>query len=155
MSEEKGNVSCMDTEIMPRKGRRGLKPGQKHSGSFKKGYDSRRSVGGGHDPVKLEFNARAREIGADALEYLEELILDQDASHRDRKSAAELVISHAVGLPVSRVLMATADTSGGNAQALTKEQLDQRVLALLGKESQAEELNPLSRCEVVGEVTDD
>ena len=86
------------------KKRRGLKPGQRHEGQFKKGFDERRMA----PRVKRDFQALVKDHADDALQCLLTCVNDEKAPWKERRAASELIIAHAVGTPVNRILQATA-----------------------------------------------
>ncbi len=85
------------------KRRPGLKPGQRHSGQFKPGYDPRRNLNGPFtSPERRTFMEACREKTENALAVLEAAMNDESASWRDRMTAASLLIDHGHGKPVDR-----------------------------------------------------
>jgi hypothetical protein len=96
------------------KRRVGLKPGQKHSGSFKPGHDPRRNLLGPRmSEKKRTFMEACRELTPNALSVLEEAMNDPQAAWRDRMTAAALLIEHGHGKPVDRQVIASLDGSKG------------------------------------------
>ena len=125
---EKPNVYTMDTGNTRRKP--GCRPGQKHAGQFKAGFDERRHLEG-PTKVKMEFRVAIAESAEQAVRVLDQILADDTAPTRERRAAAELVLSHAVGLPVNRVVMATVDSGGTPAQAMSLDQLMSQAQRLL------------------------
>lgn len=94
--------------------RRGLKPGQTHSGSFKKGHDPRRNLNGPRmTKARRDFMEMCKDHSDEALGVLIQAMQDESASWRDRMSAANTLIEHAHGRPVSRKEIASM---GGNLE---------------------------------------
>ncbi len=94
------------------KRRPGLKPGQRHSGQFKPGYDPRRNLHGPFtSPERRTFMEACREKTENALAVLEAAMNDESASWKDRMTAASLLIEHGHGKPVDRKVVAEM---GGN-----------------------------------------
>jgi hypothetical protein len=87
----------------------GPKPGQRHSGQFQPGYDEKRHVGSPWEVKKRDFGQMCKEYTPGALEKLNQIIEDESASNRDRLSAIELMVSHAVGTPVNRSVALSLD----------------------------------------------
>jgi hypothetical protein len=142
-SESRGmpedNVHAIGESVVshiPGRKRRGPKPGQRHSGQFKKGDDPRRWTDGPRIPkVKRQFQEQVREMTDQALEVLAECLEDGNAPWRERRSAAELVLAHGHGAPVSRVLMAQVGSEGsGGASQLSLEQLRSKAQSLLDED---------------------
>ncbi len=89
------------------KRRPGLKPGQRHSGQFKPGYDPRRNLHGPFtSPERRTFMEACREKTENALAVLEAAMNDESASWKDRMTAASLLIEHGHGKPVDRKVVA-------------------------------------------------
>jgi len=106
------------------KRRPGLKPGQRHSGQFKPGYDSRRNLNGPFtSPERRTFMEACREKTDNALAVLEAAMNDEAASWRDRMTAASLLIDHGHGKPVDRtaVLNLSARAAGDGSDLSTQE----------------------------------
>ena len=106
--------------------RPGLKPGQRHSGQFKPGYDPRRNLKGPYtSPERRTFVEACREKTEDALTVLETCMRDEGASWRDRMTAAALLIEHAHGKPVDRKVVAELGVGeqGRPVEQLTEEEL--------------------------------
>ncbi len=121
------------------KKRPGLKPGQKHSGSFRS-VDSRRcTTGPRSSTAKKAFKQKIREMEDGALSFLEYCISDPDAPVRERRAAAELVLAHSQGLPVSRILMAEVD-SGAVLDGLGMDDIHKR-LRLIHQQNEKEVLS--------------
>ena len=109
------------------KKRPGLRPGQRHNGQFKS-IDSRRCTTGPRTKaVTREFKQKIRDLEDGALTLLEECITNINAPYRERRAAAELVLAHSQGLPVSRVLMAEVDAPGGLLDSLSMDDIHQRL----------------------------
>ena len=106
------------------KRRPGLKPGQRHSGQFKPGYDPRRNLHGPFtSPERRTFMEACREKTENALAVLEAAMNDESASWRDRMTAASLLIDHGHGKPVDRtaVLNLSAGYDGDGSELSTDE----------------------------------
>tara|TARA_R110002012_G_scaffold168491_1_gene332017 strand:+ start:388 stop:753 length:366 start_codon:yes stop_codon:yes gene_type:complete len=105
----------------------GLKKGQVHSGSFKKGADPRRHVGGPWAKEKQSFQAMCQGYTDDALQTLSEAVTSDSVGWKDRLAAAELLLSHAHGSPVSRLQVAQMDAgnigTGSDPAKLSNAQL--------------------------------
>lgn len=110
--------------------RRGLKPGQRHSGQFRKGYDPRRHVEG-PSQVKREFKVAIRESAERAVEVLQEILDDTKAPVKERREAAALVIAHAHGSPVNRVLHAEVDQRQQSVDTLSLDELVKHASAVI------------------------
>lgn len=117
-------------EFSGRRRRRGLKPGQKHAGSFQKGHDPRRHVDG-PNPVKREFQEAIRDYTDAAIQVLANCMADGSAPWKERQAAAELVLAHGHGSPVNRVMHAQVGGSGQQASTLSLADLRSRASALL------------------------
>lgn len=101
--------------------RRGLKPGQRHSGQFKKGDDPRRVSGQPcHDG--MTFARRAREMGPAVLEWFNELWQDETVLLSTRISAAKEILDRGFGKAVSTLDINVSDTRQLNT--LTIEELE-------------------------------
>ena len=74
-----------------------------------------------------------------ALSFLEYCISDSDAPVRERRAAAELVLAHSQGLPVSRILMAEVD-SGAVLDGLGMDDIHKR-LRLIHQQNEKEVLS--------------
>ncbi len=110
-------------EASPRK-KPGPRPGTRHAGMFKPGYDERRMA----PRVKRDFQALVKDHAEEAAEVLLECIRDEGAPWKERRASAELLIAHAVGTPVSRVLHAqTNGLPAGGLEAASPQQLLQWV----------------------------
>ena len=71
------------------RGRGGLKPGQRHSGQFKPGYDPRRNLQGPYtSPEKRTFIEACREKTENALAGLDACANDDAPSWKDRMTAS-------------------------------------------------------------------
>ena len=97
----------------PRK--KGLKPGQIHSGSFKKGYDPRRNVlGAWRNRLAIkQLEALAIEHAEDAIATLASQMNDKSAADNDRARAATALLDRAFGRPVDRVAIKQLGDTGG------------------------------------------
>ena len=107
------NPTGINSQLTKR--RPGLKPGQRHSGQFKTGYDPRRNLNGPFtSPERRTFMEACREKTENALAVLEAAMNDEAASWRDRMTAASLLIDHGHGKPVDRtaVLLQTGRIDG-------------------------------------------
>ena len=101
------------------KRRPGLKPGQRHSGQFKSGYDPRRNLNGPFtSPERRTFMEACREKTDNALAVLEAAMNDESASWRDRMTAASLLIEHGHGKPVDRKVVAEMGGATRAAEAI-------------------------------------
>ena len=101
------------------KRRPGLKPGQRHSGQFKPGYDPRRNLNGPFtSPERRTFMEACREKTDNALAVLEAAMNDESASWRDRMTAAALLIEHGHGKPVDRKVVAEMGGATRAAKAI-------------------------------------
>ena len=112
----------INSEVTKR--RPGLKPGQRHSGQFKPGYDPRRNLNGAFtSPERRTFMEACREKTENALAVLEAAMNDESASWRDRMTAASLLIDHGHGKPVDRtaVLNLSARAAGDGSDLSTQE----------------------------------
>ncbi len=112
-------INCEVTKRRP-----GLKPGQRHSGQFKPGYDPRRNLHGPFtSPERRTFMEACREKTENALAVLEAAMNDEAASWRDRMTAASLLIDHGHGKPVDRtaVLNLSAGYDGDGSELSTDE----------------------------------
>jgi len=125
MSEEVGERR-IKVRIAGKK-RPGLKPGQRHSGQFKSVDPRRCTTGPRTKAVTREFKQKIRDLEDGALSLLEDCIADTNAPYRERRAAAELVLAHSQGLPVSRVLMAEVDNAGGLLDTLGMDDIHQRL----------------------------
>jgi len=108
-------------EIMTEPYRRGLKPGQRHSGQFKKGDDSRRGQGMVLQDGKT-FAAKARELGADVLHFWDGLWRDENAPLPMRLRASELIVERGFGKAASTLDINVNDARQLNT--LTIEELE-------------------------------
>jgi hypothetical protein len=104
------------------RGRPGPKPGQKHAGQFKKGFDERRWVEG-PTKVKREFRVAIQDSAEQAVAVLDEILCDPSAPVKERRQAAELVLAHAHGMPVNRVLHAQTGHGSQRPENLDMDQL--------------------------------
>jgi hypothetical protein len=119
-----GTVSTAPPAIGKR--RAGLKPGQKHSGSFKPGHDPRRNLLGPRmSKEKVSFMEACREMTENALSVLAEAMNDGNAAWRDRTSAAALLLEHGHGKPVDRIAVANLS---GNLKSKDPKQLTTKEL---------------------------
>tara|TARA_R110002072_G_scaffold296928_2_gene469276 strand:- start:377 stop:853 length:477 start_codon:yes stop_codon:yes gene_type:complete len=111
----------------PEGGKPGPLPGTRHAGSFRFGHDPRRNLTGPKpSPIRQDFQSKIREHTDLAINALVDCIGDVSAGWRERRAAAELVLNHGHGTPVSRVLMAQGET-GGDARQLSTRKLLQRL----------------------------
>ena len=116
------------------RGRR-AKPGPKgpHSGQFKGGPDPRRHVTGPRSPtIKKTFQQAIGAHVEDAVQVLADCINDTKASYKERQCAAELVLAHAVGSPVNRVMLNQVGTGGTTSGSVDINQLRHQAAELLG-----------------------
>ena len=108
----------------------GLKPGQRHSGQFKKGHDPRRHLEGPRSGVtKRSFQELVRAETERAIDFLRDALNDPDAPYSERYKAAELLLAHGHGKPVDRQVVATME--GGGAGRPSMAALLQQVQPLL------------------------
>jgi hypothetical protein len=107
----------------------GIKAGGPNPGGFKKGEDSRRHVGAPWEVRKRDFGQMCKEYTPGAIDKLNAIIEDDTASNRDRLSAIELLVSHAVGTPVSRVVHASV-TGGETPAGLSTDALDRLIASI-------------------------
>lgn len=96
----------------------GLKPGQKHSGSFKPGHDPRRHLEGPRRS-KRNFQELVRAHTEEAVNFLRATIDDEDAPYGERYKAAELLLAHAHGKPVDRQVVATMEGTAAGRPSLS------------------------------------
>lgn len=100
------------------KKRPGLKPGQRHAGSFKKGVDPRRR---GYLYDGKTFAAMAREEAPQCLALWVRAVADESAPWPVRLRASELIVERAHGKAVSFVDMQL--TTERPLRSLTDEEL--------------------------------
>lgn len=106
----------------------GLKPGQRHSGSFSRGHDPRRHLEGPRPHAhKKHFKEKIRELEDGALSLLESCITDPGAPYRERRAAAELVLGYSQGSVVSRVLQADLGSQGLITDSMGIDDIAQRL----------------------------
>lgn len=129
-----GNVSDI-------KKRRGPPKGTVHAGTFKKGFDPRRHIEGPR-VVKKEFQAAIKEHTDKAIEVLVSCMDDDGAAWKERQAAAELVLAHGHGQPVSRHLMSQLPSEGHTGRSMGLDELRARAQ------------NLLEQTVIEGEVTD-
>lgn len=117
--------------------RRGLKPGQRHSGQFKPGHDPRRNLLGPRmSKEKVSFMQACRDMTDNALSVLEEAMNDPQASWRDRTSAAALLLEHGHGKPVDKQIIANLN---GNALSKDPKKLTTKeLLQIISDETQSD-----------------
>lgn len=101
--------------------RRGLKPGQRHSGQFRKGDDPRRGSGMVLQDGKT-FAAKARELGVEVLQFWDGLWRDEKAPLPMRLRASELIVERGFGKAASTLDINVNDTRQLNT--LTIEELE-------------------------------
>jgi len=110
----------------------GPKPGSRHDGMFKPGFDERRSMGNNSPLIKKQFHEAIADEIEPAIQLLRECIADPKAPYKERRAAAELVLAHAVGTPVNRVVHAqVGDSVGGSATSMSLEELRKKAAFLL------------------------
>ena len=147
-----GSVSTAPPAIGKR--RAGLKPGQKHSGSFKPGHDARRNLLGPRmSKEKVSFMSACREKTENALSVLDECMNDGNASWRDRTSAAALLLEHGHGKPVDRI--AVANLNGNRDGKDMKELSNQELLQIIAEERTKENSGTAIDEELAGTEFDD
>jgi hypothetical protein len=84
--------------------------------------------------VKRDFQNLVKDHAEEALECLLQCVRDPQAPYKERRAASELIIAHAVGTPVSRILQAQAGPQlGADVSKLSNEEL--LKLALSASES--------------------
>jgi hypothetical protein len=97
------------TQLMQDQPRRGLKPGQRHSGQFRKGDDPRRPHG-----LTLTdgvtFAAKARELGPAILDFWDALWRNEAAPLPVRLRASELIVERGHGKAVSVIDMSITNS---------------------------------------------
>jgi hypothetical protein len=98
--------------------RNGLKPGQKHSGSFRTGYDPRR-VGGYKAVDGMTIAQMARQRGPKCIELWERAMDDEQIPWPVRLRASELMMDRGFGKAVSVI-----ETHSRPIQSLTREELE-------------------------------
>lgn len=106
---------------------RGCKPGQKHSGHFKKGFDERRHVTGPYHARRRTIEEVCKREAGKALKALLKVIEDDEAPHKDRVLAANTLLDRAYGKTVDRVQVASINTGGGDVGTLTRDELMARL----------------------------
>ena len=111
----------------------GLKPGQRHSGQFKKGHDPRRQT-----PVTFRngqaFREVCREKSPEAVEFLYSVMRDEEETTKNRVSVARYIIEQGYGKPTTPIAVAS---EGSDVAKLTSSQIDAKLSLLLegmGKE---------------------
>ena len=120
-------IEIIEKPITRKKG-----PKKRHSGMFSGGPDPRRWTQGPRSPVvKKSFQEAVQAHSDTAIQILAECMEDNQAAWRERRAAAELVLAHAVGAPVSRILMASAGSNGSDAKQLDSISLLARANQLL------------------------
>ena len=87
----------------------GPKPGNPHSGQFRKGDDPRRHIGSPWAKQKQSFQELCKGFSLEAVQVLGQTVTDESASLKERIAAAELIIAHGFGRPVDRVQVAQID----------------------------------------------
>jgi hypothetical protein len=115
----------MSTEVT--EVRRGLKPGQRHSGQFQKGHDPRRFA----EAMRFEGKTiaqLARAKGPDAIETLAKIMLDRSVSPAARIQAATALLDRGYGKAVSIVDMNV--THDRPASAMTRTEIMQLLTEL-------------------------
>ena len=112
-------------ENRPRRGRRGLKPGQKHSGSFKAGFDERRFVPSeARVKIRKTVEELCKQHAEDAVAYLAGLVNDPNAPEKERRAASSELLDRAFGRPVDRVAIANVGVNhGSDVTQLSNEEL--------------------------------
>jgi hypothetical protein len=98
----------------------GLKPGQVHSGSFKKGFDPRR-VGGTILYDGMTVAQMARQQGPKCIQLLARVVDDESAPLRERIAAADKLLDRGFGKAVSVVDMNV--THSRDIRTLTRDEL--------------------------------
>ncbi len=114
----------------PRRKRPGPKKGDRHPGQFKPGQSGNPGGRPRTTEAQRTFNARCKEASLEALEFLINLVDDSKAPAKERRAAAETLIAHAEGLPVSRNLVADLSTAAP-AGELSNDELKARLQQLV------------------------
>ena len=118
----------------------GPKPGTRHAGMFQKGHDPRRLEA---PRVKRDFQALVKDHADEALQCLLDCVRDDRAPWKERRAASELLIAHAVGTPVNRIVQAQVGgpAAGVDVSKLSNEEL--LNMALNASENASEALPAL------------
>lgn len=126
----------MSVSIQPPK-RRGLKPGQRHSGQFAKGYDPRRPSAERYAQNKSLMELARQDVPT-ALEVVRQVLADDKASPKEKLTAANIIFDRAHGKPVQGVLvgqeagtpstMSTAQLATAAQSLLEQDEVDDDVL---------------------------
>ena len=103
----------------------GPKPGSRHAGMFQPGEDPRRNKGGKVSEARKNLQSLAQEQTQAAVETLTAIMGNADEPTKERRAAAETLLAHGHGTPVSRVLMADMgnNPAGANLADASPEQL--------------------------------
>lgn len=122
----------------------GPKPGQRHSGQFRKGHDPRRWLLGPRRGQNVKDLERlCRESAEDALRLLLDTVNDEDAPRRDRLAAAREILDRGYGKPVDRQAILNLNGGGDSPAELTREQLERIAAGAFERESgQVIDLHP-------------
>ena len=102
-------------------GRRGLKPGQRHAGQFRKGDDPRR-IGALKLADGTTLAQKARQLGPAILEFWDELWRDESVPLPVRIKASENILERGYGKAVSTIDLSV--TENRPARALTMQELE-------------------------------
>ena len=102
-------------------GRRGLKPGQRHVGQFRKGDDPRR-IGALKLADGTTLAQKARQLGPAILEFWDELWRDESVPLPVRIKASENILERGYGKAVSTIDLSV--TENRPARALTMQELE-------------------------------
>jgi hypothetical protein len=107
---------------------RGCKPGQKHSGHFKTGFDPRRNLKGQYLlRERATVEDKFRQHSQEALDALLAVLKDSESPAKDVVNAANSLLDRAYGKAVDRVQVATLGSDTGNTASLTRDELMARL----------------------------
>ena len=116
-------------DIQPPK-RPGLKKGQKHSGSFRKGHDPRRMSVKKYADGQT-FRQLCQERSGEALELLIGIMQDEAEDKKTRMAAAIHVLDRGYGKPISGVALLGSDSDTTDPQSMSNAQLAAAAQAFL------------------------
>ena len=102
-----------------------MKPGQRHSGSFRKGYDPNRFQQKQYENG-LTFRQLCQEKSPEALQLLTDILHDTTEDKKLRMAAAIHILDRAHGKPISGVALLGQD-GPSNPQSLTNDELDDLI----------------------------
>ncbi|TXS96033.1 hypothetical protein FV139_00560 [Parahaliea maris] len=106
----------------------GLKPGQKHSGSFKPGYDPRRNSAPRYKDNKTLCEL-AREKTQVAFQTIIAVLEDPNASRKEKLIAADKVLDRGWGKALQGVLVAQESSNPGTMSTAELAAAAERLLA--------------------------